>query len=412
MSDGRDSPGPGLDAQTNPTGAALARVFREETGTLTAALVRTFGDFDFAEEVVQDAFVAAATRWPTEGLPRRPGAWLLTVARHRALDVLRRDRRYRDKLPLLERLETVQREPDDRLRLIFTCCHPALAREAQVALTLRSVCGFSVAQIARAFLATEASIAQRLARARRKIAEARIPYRIPSDQDLDERLGEVLAVLYLLFNESYLATVGDEPERRDLANDAEWLAELLSKLLPDEPEVLGLLALIRLHRARGAARFDASGAVIPLRDQDRSRWNHAAIAAAGELLASAARLGRPGPYQLQAAIIACHAEAPTWAATDWPQILALYDALLTLAPSPVMRLNRAIAARFVCGAERALAEVDKLATELSEYRLFHATRAELLRDLGRLEEARQADAQALALTSNSAERRLLQQRLS
>lgn len=408
MPNGRDSTHPGV-AHSEATSAAIERVFREEAGALTAALVRTLGDFDLAEELVQDAFVAAAARWPSEGLPRRPGAWLLTVARNRGLDMLRRDARYQHKLALLQR--PIQREPDDRLRLIFTCCHPALAREAQVALTLRTVCGFSVPQIARAFLASEATIAQRLVRARRKIAEAGIPYRIPGDEDLDERLGEVLRVLYLVFNEGYLASSGDEPQRRDIADDAEWLAELLSKLLPDEPEVLGLLALMRLHRARGAARFDATGGLVRLRDQDRTRWDHAAIAAAGELLASAARLGRPGQYQLQAAIVACHAEAPSWDETDWPQILALYDALLAFAPSPVASLNRAIAVGFVHGPAVALAEVDALAPELGHYRLFHATRAELMRELGREFEAHQADAQALVLTSNPAERRLLEQRL-
>jgi RNA polymerase sigma-70 factor (ECF subfamily) len=406
--DRRDSTDPGLTGGDDTT-AALARVFREEAGALTAALVRTLGDFDLAEELVQDAFVAAAAHWPIEGLPRRPGAWLLTVARRRGLDALRRNARFRDKLPLLQR--PIEREPDDRLRLIFTCCHPALAREAQIALTLRSVCGFSVAQIARAFLSSESTIAQRLARARRKIADAGIPYRIPLDEDLDERLAEVLTVLYLVFNEGYLASTGDEPERRDLANDAEWLAELLSKLLPDEPEVLGLLALIRLHRARGGARFDAEGSLVPLREQDRSHWDHVAIAEAIGLLMSAGRLRRPGTYQIQAAIVACHAEAPSWEGTDWPQILVLYDALLAFAPSPVASLNRAIAVRFVCGAEAALREVDALAPTLSQYRLLHATRAELLRDLGRSAEARLADAQALSLTANPAERRLLEQRL-
>lgn len=409
MPDRRDQASPRL-AEAESTGAALARIFREESGALTAALVRILGDFDLAEEVVQDAFVAATSHWAAEGLPTRPGAWLLTVARRRALDLVRRDARYRDKVRLLQ--QPIQREPDDRLRLIFTCCHPALAREAQIALTLRAVCGFSVAEIARAFLTNEATVAQRLVRARRKIAEAGIPYRIPVEDDLDERLGEVLTVLYLVFNEGYLASAGDAPERRDLETDAEWLAELLSKLLPDEPEVLGLLALIRLHRARAAARFDMDGLLVPLREQDRARWDRQAIAHASRLLLSAARFRRPGQYQVQAAIVACHAEAPSWEATDWQQILALYDALLTLAPSPVARLNRAVALRFVRGPAAALAEVDALAPVLTQYRLLHATRAELLRDLARSDEARAADAQALALTANPAERRLLEQRLA
>jgi len=323
---------------------------------------------------------------------------------------MRRDARHRAKLTLLER--PVQPEPDDRLRLIFTCCHPALAREAQVALTLRVVCGFGVHEIARAFLTSEAAIAQRLVRARRKIKDAGIPYRVPDPDEVDERLNEALAVLYLVFNEGYLTSAGDQPQRRDLTDDAAWLATLLAKLLPDEPEVLGLLALIRLHRARSDARFDERGHLVLLRDQDRSRWDHAAIAAASRLVLDAGRLHRPGPYQVQAAIVACHAEAPSWEATDWPQILALYDTLITIAPSPVASLNRAIAVRYVHGPAAALAEVECIARELSRYRLVHATRAELLRDLGRPVEARLADEQALALTSNPAERTLLEQRIN
>jgi len=400
--DSRDSASPAV--------AALADVFRDEAAQLTATLVRALGDFELAEELVQDAMVTAMERWPIEGVPRRPGAWLLTVARHRGLDVMRRDARHRAKLTLLER--PVQPEPDDRLRLIFTCCHPALAREAQVALTLRVVCGFGVHEIARAFLTSEAAIAQRLVRARRKIKDAGIPYRVPDPDEVDERLNEALAVLYLVFNEGYLTSAGDQPQRRDLTDDAAWLATLLAKLLPDEPEVLGLLALIRLHRARSDARFDERGHLVLLRDQDRSRWDHAAIAAASRLVLDAGRLHRPGPYQVQAAIVACHAEAPSWEATDWPQILALYDTLITIAPSPVASLNRAIAVRYVHGPAAALAEVECIARELSRYRLVHATRAELLRDLGRPVEARLADEQALALTSNPAERTLLEQRIN
>ena len=402
MPDSRDSASPAV--------AALADVFRDEAAQLTATLVRALGDFELAEELVQDAMVTAMERWPIEGVPRRPGAWLLTVARHRGLDVMRRDARHRAKLTLLER--PVQPEPDDRLRLIFTCCHPALAREAQVALTLRVVCGFGVHEIARAFLTSEAAIAQRLVRARRKIKDAGIPYRVPDPDEVDERLNEALAVLYLVFNEGYLTSAGDQPQRRDLTDDAAWLATLLAKLLPDEPEVLGLLALIRLHRARSDARFDERGHLVLLRDQDRSRWDHAAIAAASRLVLDAGRLHRPGPYQVQAAIVACHAEAPSWEATDWPQILALYDTLITIAPSPVASLNRAIAVRYVHGPAAALAEVECIARELSRYRLVHATRAELLRDLGRPVEARLADEQALALTSNPAERTLLEQRIN
>jgi RNA polymerase sigma-70 factor (ECF subfamily) len=241
--------------------------------------VRTLGDFDLAEELVQDALLAALEHWPADGVPRRPGAWLLTVARRRGLDLLRRDARYHEKLALLQ--QPVRQEPDDRLRLIFTCCHPALAREAQLALTLRTVCGFSVAEIARAFLSSEATVAQRLVRARRRIAEAGIPYRIPCEDELEERLGELLAVLYLVFNEGYLTSSGEQPERRDLTADAEWLASLLARLMPDEPEVLGLLALIRLHRARAEARFDTRGRLVLLRDQDRSRWDRAACIGPG-----------------------------------------------------------------------------------------------------------------------------------
>jgi RNA polymerase sigma-70 factor (ECF subfamily) len=334
---------------------------------------------------------------------------LLTVARRRGLDVLRRDARYRAKLELLE--QPIQQQPDDRLRLIFTCCHPALAREAQVALTLRTISGFTIPEIARAFVTSEAAIAQRLVRARRRIVEAGIPYRVPDADEVDERLGEALAVLYLVFNEGYLTSAGEQPQRRDLTRDAEWLASLLARLLPDEPEVLGLLALIRLHRARAEARFDTRGRLVLLRDQDRSTWDRVAISAACAVLLEAGRMHRPGQYQIQAAIVALHAEAPAWEATDWPQIVALYDALIAVAPSPVARLNRAIAQRYVDGPAAALAEVDRLGPQLSRYRLVHATRAELLRDLGRTVEARLADEQALALTSNPAERALLEQRL-
>ncbi|HLG70082.1 MAG TPA: sigma-70 family RNA polymerase sigma factor [Chloroflexota bacterium] len=387
----------------------MAAVFREEAGRLAATLVASLGDFQLAEDILQEALVTALERWPAEGIPRKPGAWLFTVARNRATDLLRRNARYREKLAELELPATG--EVDDRLRLMFTCCHPAISREAQVALTLRTVCGFSVEEIAHAFLTSEAAIAQRLVRARRKIAHAGIPYRVPRSDELEERLSEVLAVLYLVFNEGYLASSGDSPERRDLTADAEWLASLLDRLLPNEPEVMGLLALIRLHRARAEARFDERGRLVLLRDQDRSRWDHAAIGAACELVLQAGRMRRPGPYQVQAAIVACHAEAPSWEATDWPQILALYDQLLRMAQSPVLRLNRAIALRFVAGPEAALAEVEGLAGDLGQYRLFHATRAEILRDLGRHAEARLADERALELTANPAERALLEQRL-
>jgi RNA polymerase sigma-70 factor (ECF subfamily) len=330
------------------------------------------------------------------------------VARRRAIDKLRRDARYRERLAQLDEPE---QQPDDRLRLIFTCCHPALSRDSQVALTLRTICGLTVGEIAAAFLSSEATIAQRLVRARRKIREAGIPYRIPDPDELNERLDEVLAVLYLMFNEGYLTSAGEQPERHDLAEDAEWLAALLSRLMPTEPEALGLLALIRLHRARARARFDAEGRLVLLRDQDRSHWDRTAIGEAADLVVKASRFRRPGPYQLQAAIVACHAEAPSWEQTDWLQILLLYDTLLRYDPSPVIRLNRAIALRYVSGPAPALAAVDALGEALGRYHLYHATRAELLRELGRMTEARYADAAALQLTANPAERALLEQRL-
>src|SRR5215469_709901 len=363
---------PGHDALTT-TRDALAAVFREEAGRLAASVTRILGDFDASEEVVQDALLAAWQQWPIEGLPDRPGAWLWTVARRRAIDVLRRDMRYQERLRALS-FPVEQAADDNRLMLIFTCCHPALSPEAQVALTLRTVCGLSTAEIANAFLASEAAIIQRLTRARRKIAEARIPYRIPADDELAERLAGVLAVIYLLFNEGYLCSAGAAPQRRDLTDDAEWLAALLASLMPAEPEVLGLLALIRLHRARAATRFDAEGRLVLLRHQDRARWNKAEIAAAADLVVRAARLRRPGPYQIQAAIVACHAEAASWETTDWQQILILYDLLLQIAPSPVVRLNRAVALRQVAGPDAALAEVEPLARDLDGYHLFHAVR--------------------------------------
>src|SRR2546421_4213914 len=275
--------------------AALAAVFREEAGRLTAALVRILGDFDVAEEIVQDALLIALERWPVDGIPERPGAWLLTVARRRALNQLSRDARYREKLAQLE--QPVPRESDDRLRLMFTCCHPALSRAAQVALALRAVCGFTTAEIAHAFLASEAAVAQRLVRARRKIVAANIPYRMPTDDEWGERLGEVLAVLYLMFNEGYLASSGAAPTRRDLAEDAAWLTALVTQFLPGEPEPLGLLALMRLHLAPAQARFTDAGELILLPDQDRSRWNRSMITAGRKLMREAAGLGRPGSNQ-------------------------------------------------------------------------------------------------------------------
>ncbi|MET9311944.1 DUF6596 domain-containing protein [Kribbella sp. NPDC003505] len=389
----------------------LARVVRDHAGRLAGALVALLGDFAAAEDLVQDAVEIALKRWPVEGIPERPDAWLFTVAKRRGLDVLRRQQNYRAKLAALE--PPVQPPPDDRLRLIFTCCHPALAREAQVALTLRVVCGLTTAQISAAFLASESAVAQRITRAKRKITDAGIPYRIPRADDLPERLDEVLTVIYLLFNEGYLSSTADRAHSRDLVDDAEWLTALLHGLLPNEPEVGGLLCLIRLHRARTAARFTPDGDIVLLENQDRTLWDHAAITEATALLTRTARRHHaPGPYQLQAAIAACHSEARTWSETDWPQILVLYDMLLTLQPTPVAGLHRAIALSYVRGPADALAELDGLAGDLEHYPLFHATRAQLLRDLGRDSEARVADGRAAELTTNPAQLGLLNARLA
>jgi RNA polymerase sigma factor (sigma-70 family) len=398
-----------MRAGTDASHAELARVVRQHAGQLAASLVRVTGDFATAEDLVQDAVVAALRHWPVEGVPQRPDAWLFTVARRRGLDALRREGNYRAKLAHLQ--WPVQPDPDERLRLIFTCCHPALPRQAQIAITLRVVCGLTTAQIARAFLVPETTVAQRITRAKRKITDAGIPYRIPTDDELGARLTEVLAVIYLLLNEGYLATA-EQAHSRDLVDDAEWLASLLHQLMPTEPEVAGLLALIRLHRARAAARFGRNGGLVLLQHQDRSRWNREAIAEATRLLARAASQRRPGPYQLQAAIVACHADAERWEDTDWEQIVLLYDMLLALAPSPVTRLHRAIALRYTSGPRAAMTELDTLSGALDRYHLYHATRAELLRELGHPDRARAADRLALELTANPAEQAVLQQRLA
>jgi RNA polymerase sigma-70 factor (ECF subfamily) len=394
--------------------AALTTIFREEAGRLTAALVRFLGDFDLAEELVQEAVVEALEHWPERGIPNKPGAWLLTTARRKALERLRRADVYQRKLSLLvaSRLDDIRGEGDDRLQLIFTCCHPSLAREAQVALTLRAVIGLTTAEIASAFLLSEATVAQRIVRAKQKIVQASIPYRIPDAAEMAERLEQVLAVLYLAFNEGHLASSGHQAERRNLAEDALWLTNLLVHLMPEEAEPIGLLALMRIQLARASTRFDPSGRLVLLQDQDRRRWDHVAISESSQMLQRVALLRRPGPYQLQAAIAACHAEAPSFAATDWEQIFLLYESLLTFWPTAVVRLNRAIAMHYVAGPAVALAEVEALADALDGYRLFHATRGQLLRALNRKDEARAADERALLLASNPAERALIQDRLT
>lgn len=374
--------------------------------------MRLIGNFDLAEDLVQDALVAALEHWPRDGIPERPGAWLMTTARRKAVDRWRRAAQYRKKVALLDSSPLpMVAEADDRLQLIFICCHPALAREAQLALTLRAVLGLTTAEIARAFLTTESTVAQRIVRAKRKIVAARIPYHMPQGDEMAERLGDVLTALYVLFNEGYLSSGGQAPTRHDLAQDAEWLAGLVARLLPQQPEALGLLALMRLHRARTAARFDSAGRLVLLRDQDRRHWDHATITAAAALVEQALRLRAPGPYQIQAAIAACHATAPSWEETDWLQILALYEVLFRMAPSPIVALNRAIAMRYVLGSAAALAEVETLHGALQSYHLYHATRAELLEALGQAEPAREANKRALELTANPAERALLAQRL-
>lgn len=390
---------------------AVTTVFREESSRVVAAIMRSVGDFDLAEEATQDALLEALEHWPREGIPRRPGAWLATVARRRAIDRIRRSTKLEQRLPLIP-TEPVKGEPDDRLRLIFTCCHPALNRAGQVALTLRAVLGLTTAEIAAAFLTTEATVAQRIVRAKRKIVDAGIPYGLGEETQLQERLDEVLAVLYLTFNEGYVSAGWDASGRRDLAEDARWLAALVVRLMPREPEPMGLLALMSLHLARWRARFDDEGDIVVLREQDRSLWDRGAIANACALLETAAAAGRPGTYQLQAAIAAVHAEAPTYDATDWVQIVTLYDMLARHDPSPVVRLNRAIALREIAGPEVALREVDAVADALDRYHLLHATRAELLTDMSRIDEARAELARALELTLNQAERRLLRRRLA
>ncbi len=395
----------------------LSQVVREQSGRIVAALARSLRSLDIAEEAVAEAVEEALRAWRKGGIPRNPGAWLTQAARHNALDRLRREKRYREKLIGMmpgsdaesatdEAWSESSGELDDRLPLLFGCCHPALAPEAQLALTLRAVCGLTTAQIARATFSTEPATAQRIVRAKRKIGATGIPLRIPDETDRAQRLDIVLTIVSVMYNEAHLVAGGDAAARRDLADDAVWLAGVVAAALPREPEAHGLLALLLFHRARESAR-SVDGDLVLLVDQDRSRWDTALIARARDELERAARLRRPGRWQLQAAIAACHADAETAAATDWPQVLVLYDLLLGYDASPVVRLNRAVALDQVGAPAAALTEVDALASELARAHLWHAVRAHLLRRLGRDDEALTADLQALELTANDAERRLL-----
>jgi RNA polymerase sigma-70 factor, ECF subfamily len=390
--------------------ALIGRIFREESGRSVATLIRIFGDIDLAEDAVQEAFALALRKWPDDGLPPNPGGWITTTARNRAIDHLRRESRGRELLglavepdaPLVEEPWPVQ---DERLRLIFTCCHPALSTEARIALTLRLLGGLATAEVARAFLVAEPAMAKRLVRAKHKIKAARVPYRIPSEAELPERLRPVLAVLYLIYNAGTDGPAGD-----DLRREAIRLARAMSGLMPDEAEVAGLLALILLTESRWSARFSDDGSIVLLRDQDRSSWDRSLIEEGHTIVRACLRRNQPGPYQVQAAINAVHADADTFEATDWSQILALYDRLLAMTPTPVVALNRAIALAEVEGPQSALDILDGL--DLAGYHLFHAARADLLRRLGRDGDARVAYVLAAKLAASQAERTFLIDRLN